>query len=198
MNGRGKDMAFTVIELVLVIAIIMIIVAILWPFLGTARKASFRTSCASNLRQIGMAYQMYVADYGKYPVGQTTMALSPYINDKQILYCPEDAFRLSASSYAYRFWLPPNFTNTIDAASYIDPSTVLVVCDVHARKQVISVKDDDPKYTPPQYPYHLVLRASGAVEQVHISRIKKFPFTFDGKSGFIDVYPGEPGYEKAK
>jgi prepilin-type N-terminal cleavage/methylation domain-containing protein len=55
--------AFTLIELLVVIAIIAILGAILFPVFAQAREKARQTTCASNLRQIVLATQMYLQDY---------------------------------------------------------------------------------------------------------------------------------------
>jgi len=55
--------AFTLIELLVVIAIIAILAAILFPVFAQAKEAAKRTSCLSNLNQLGKASMMYLADY---------------------------------------------------------------------------------------------------------------------------------------
>ena len=55
---------FTLIELLVVMAIIAVLASLLMPVLLTAREHTRRRVCVSNLRQIGMAIQMYAADYG--------------------------------------------------------------------------------------------------------------------------------------
>ena len=72
MRDRTKRGAFTLIELLVVIAIIAILAAILFPVFARARENARRTSCLSNLKQIGLAVMQYTQDYDEgYPYALT-------------------------------------------------------------------------------------------------------------------------------
>ncbi len=72
LNTKGSDImrtkkGFTLIELLVVISIIALLLSILLPSLQRVKMLTRRVVCSSNLRQQGIAFGVYGADFGKYP-----------------------------------------------------------------------------------------------------------------------------------
>src|SRR2546429_6669246 len=62
-DGSRRSSGFTLIELLVVIAIIAILAALLFPVFAQARAKARQTTCVSNLKQVGLAINMYLSDY---------------------------------------------------------------------------------------------------------------------------------------
>jgi prepilin-type N-terminal cleavage/methylation domain-containing protein len=61
--GTRFRRGFTLIEFLVVIAIIAILAAILFPVFAQARATARKAACTSNLKQIGLAFALYAQDY---------------------------------------------------------------------------------------------------------------------------------------
>src|SRR5215211_2252452 len=78
---KRTRLAFTLIELLVVIAIIAILAAILFPVFARARESARRSTCLSNLKQLGTAFQMYTQDFDEvYPSGLVLAVPGPEAN----------------------------------------------------------------------------------------------------------------------
>ena len=96
---RQLRRGFTLIELLVVVAIIAILAAILFPVFAKAREKARQASCQSNLKQIGLAYQMYSNDYDEKVAPNSIWTqlgtvwvpglLDPYIKNLQLWQCPD-------------------------------------------------------------------------------------------------------------
>jgi prepilin-type N-terminal cleavage/methylation domain-containing protein/prepilin-type processing-associated H-X9-DG protein len=129
MINKNTRKAFTLIELLVVIAIIAILAAILFPVFGRARENARRSSCQSNLKQIGLGFAQYTQDYDERLPGATDGSANegkyggwmfyskfgvtdgkfdpslgsvyPYIKNSQIYVCPSDSTgQVAGDSYA--------------------------------------------------------------------------------------------------
>src|SRR6476646_9537285 len=115
LNSNRSKSAFTLIELLVVIAIIAILAAILFPVFARARENARRSTCQSNLKQIGLGVLQYVQDYDeRYPQYKMDSGVTgtrstwfaqtqPYLKSTQIFTCPSDSVTTQSGG---AYWMP--------------------------------------------------------------------------------------------
>ncbi len=102
--NRKRSSGFTLVELLVVIAIIGVLVALLLPAIQAAREAARRSQCASNLKQLGIAFHNYHDVNGQFPLPGMianelgwTSSILPQIEQSAIA----DEMNYNAGSYSH-------------------------------------------------------------------------------------------------
>ena len=118
IHMHGTKKGFTLIEVLVVIAIIALLVSIVYPSLHQAMAAAKRTQCAANLHAVAVAFRMYLnQSYEIMPLAaqmpslklndnpRIADVLGPYLASPQSLKCPADTkdyYISEGSSYEYQ------------------------------------------------------------------------------------------------
>lgn len=137
-SGSG----FTLIELLVVIAIIAMLSAILFPVFSHAREKARQVQCQSNLKQIGLAFRMYLEDWDETFLDFSTptswmITLDKMLGGsgtnfacKKIWRCPSTddswSFTWGRVGYAYNYL---NLTSAVSVSDIKDQASTILVLD---------------------------------------------------------------------
>ena len=208
--------AFTLIELLVVISIIALLIAILLPAIGSARRSAQKTACLSNFRQLETAHWAYMIDNKGQMLGTThgganaswLESLRQY--DKALLLrSPLDTSPYFAqpepvsgnyrqTSYGLNLYLSPDSTSLIDAVGEIDkvrnPSkTIHFVIKVYERPEAVQ----DHVHPNLWNSFTPELRAANAANEMQLNAHGGEPGTPQAVSayGFIDGHAEQASFE---
>lgn len=134
---------FTLIELLVVIAIIAILAAILFPVFARTRENARRTSCLSNLKQLGLGILQYTQDYDEKlpgvrklnaPTAYWGILIQPYVKSTQVFICPNGAPHSATStgeysSYGYNYILGIDATTVVSLAAIANSAETVMIGD---------------------------------------------------------------------
>jgi len=149
--SRGRP-GFTLMELLVVIAVIALLVAILVPVSLRALEAARRTRCAGNLRQIAQALHVYLGDHrGTFPdlewnrQYEQCEILYPYLKDPTVYVCPSArqdgsggdnwpqyyATEIDGKSFITDYKMNDSmYARNVCVAAFADPSRFVLACDL--------------------------------------------------------------------
>lgn len=157
--GTSKRPGFTLLELLLVIALIAILAALLLPALKNARERTYAISCNNNLKQMGTVTYSYVSDYSgytpfaafrltyNYTYGYWNWLLCEYFSGKapgrEILRCP--SFRKDSTQLAYTMNLAVSGSGGWQSkqSAFNHPQTTIIYFDATGVSE-LSMMEADP------------------------------------------------------
>lgn len=101
---RYGQKGFTISELIIVFAVVLVICIPMVPFIAKNRNRLDKVICANNVRELGLAMYIYAREHeGKFPATIRTLYEEQYLSDTKLLDCPASKVvgTLDSPDYAY-------------------------------------------------------------------------------------------------
>jgi len=153
MNSRASARAFTLLEILVVLAIIIGLIVLAIPVFQRLMEGGRATSCVSNLRNLGAALNLYLAEHNMVmptlKAGRATRdegaqtidnTLDKYVKDTSVFACPSDHKWAQASGTSY------SWNNALNGQSATNLNFLGVLKD-HGRIPVLGDKEGFHPYT---------------------------------------------------
>jgi prepilin-type N-terminal cleavage/methylation domain-containing protein/prepilin-type processing-associated H-X9-DG protein len=170
---------FTLIELLVVIAIIAILASILFPVFGRARENARRSSCQSNMKQIGLGIMQYTQDYDELlpprvifagpPYKSWRVLIQPYVKSTQLFACPSNTGNTADTSDNGGTFMPRSYVLNAQSGGAgtadVGPANIggtppsdnnrsQSLAAIQSVAQVVLVTECDPSWQWPEAPTH--------------------------------------------
>lgn len=203
---QKRQVGITLIEIMVVVAIILFIIALLLPIFSSVRAKARQSNCASNLRQIYVAWKIYLEDSNGYP---PSLSLLVTKSNAGVFSCPADPWQgfnvgISAMSGHPVSYFYPGFElqdlRKREQLEKADANHGIVFCVLHSAYDYNKIEDrynrfmNSPLlYANSTFPYPpafdgilLRLRIDG-----HVQFAKVFPRCYKLQSGvtLIEIHP---------
>lgn len=167
----AQQYGFTLIEILVVIGVVILVAAVLFPVFASSRENGRRTSCSSNLRTLGLALMMYVQDNNEQgPNGiisphvtpkQIPVAtgwagrIFPYVKSTTVYQCPDDPTAAQSDSAGkpelpVSYGLNSNLSLTPQISSFSAPAKIVWLFEVVGDRARITEPDEGVQGLGPQ------------------------------------------------
>jgi prepilin-type N-terminal cleavage/methylation domain-containing protein/prepilin-type processing-associated H-X9-DG protein len=187
---------FTLIEILVVIAIIAVLTAILFPVFAQAKEAAKKASCLSNTKQMELGILLYSGDYDDtlMPLADPTNTIlwtdleQPYIKNAQVQVCPDDpgdsvSYGLNQLVFNDMFGLtgpPPTFYTFTD---FQFPSETIMLSELGTEDDLVTQLPNTYKLTVPDDDINDVYDSRPIFRHFHRCNLS----FFDGHSKSLSV-----------
>lgn len=200
--------AFTLIELLIVIAIIAVLAAILFPVFAQAREQARKTTCLSNLRQIGTAFHLYTQDYDEgFPnTGDPYLYAGRHWRWPVMPYLAAGQRQAAQSFNAMNGGSSPSIlicpSDTVSGAAFDTTSYLYPACFYHSADQINSMHFGDLLASPPTLTTVTQSEASVAFPSAKVLVAEWLNSHQPGRSGRIGFWgsgyspPHSPGADR--